>query len=70
MRLSLDVPDRTQPRETAAHSLQDRHVAYQGVLRARGKIAAGGPFSDQPDESWRGMTFYLTPLEEARQLRR
>jgi uncharacterized protein len=26
------------------------------------------PFSDQPDEAWRGLTTYATTLEEARSL--
>jgi uncharacterized protein YciI len=49
-------------------AIQERHVAYQEQLRADGKIAAAGPFSDQPDESWRGLTMYVTSLEEARAL--
>src|SRR4051794_20796572 len=45
----LDVPDEE------LDAIQERHVAYQQQLRADGKIAAAGPFSDQPDESWRGL---------------
>jgi uncharacterized protein len=54
--------------EAELDALQERHVAYQGWLRSRGKISSGGPFSDQPDESWRGLTIYETTLEEARAL--
>jgi uncharacterized protein YciI len=54
--------------EAELDALQERHVAYQGSLRARGKISLAGPFSDQPDESWRGLTMYTTSLEEARSL--
>ena len=49
-------------------ALQERHVAYQRRLRERGKISSGGPFSGQPDESWRGLTLYETTLAEAREL--
>ena len=54
--------------EAELDALQERHVAYQQWLRREGKIAAAGPFSDQPHESWRGLTMYTTSLEEAREL--
>jgi uncharacterized protein YciI len=49
-------------------ALQEQHVSYQRRLREQGKISAAGPFSDQPDESWRGLTMYETTLAEARAL--
>ena len=61
-------PDAPELPEAELDALQERHVAYQGRLREQGKIAAAGSFSDQPDESWRGMTMYTTSLEEARAL--
>jgi uncharacterized protein YciI len=54
--------------EAELDSLQARHVAYQRSLRARGKISHAGPFSDQPDESWRGLTMHTTTLDDARAL--
>ena len=54
--------------ETELEQLQERHVAYQAWLREQGKISTAGPFSDQPDESWRGLTIYTTTLDEARSL--
>jgi uncharacterized protein YciI len=33
-----------------------------------GHLLAYGPFSDQPDESLRGMCLYRTSIEEAREL--
>jgi uncharacterized protein YciI len=63
LRRAPDAPDLP---ETELDALQARHVAYQGWLREQGKITLGGPFSEQPDESWRGLTMYTTPLEEAR----
>ena len=62
------APNRPDLPETQLDAIQARHVAYQEQLRADGKIAAAGPFSDQPDESWRGLTMYTTSLDEARTL--
>jgi uncharacterized protein YciI len=62
------APNRTDLPEAELDAIQERHVAYQQQLRADGKITAAGPFSDQPDESWRGLTMYTTSLEEARAL--
>jgi len=62
------APDRPDLPEEELDAIQERHVAYQQQLRKSGKIAAAGPFSEQPDESWRGLTMYVTSLEEARTL--
>jgi uncharacterized protein len=62
------APGRPALSEAQLDAIQGRHVAYQQQLRSDGKIAAAGPFSDQPDESWRGLTMYTTSLEEAREL--
>jgi uncharacterized protein len=62
------APGRPELPDAELDAIQDRHVAYQQRLRADGKIAAAGPFSDQPDESWRGLTIYTTSLDEARAL--
>ena len=62
------APGRPELPEAEIDAIQERHVAYQQQLRLNGKIAAAGPFSDQPDESWRGLTMYTTSLEEAREL--
>ena len=62
------APGRADLPEAELDAIQERHVAYQEQLRADGKIAAAGPFSEQPDESWRGLTMYLTSLDEARAL--
>lgn len=47
-------PDAPPLSEDELDELQARHVAYQRRLRERGKISSAGPFSNQPDESWRG----------------
>ena len=62
------APNRTDLPDAELDAIQEHHVAYQQQLRADGKITAAGPFSDQPDESRRGLTMYTTSLEEARVL--
>jgi uncharacterized protein len=49
-------------------ALQARHLAYLDEMRRRGLMAAAGPFSEQPDESFRGMCLYVTGLAETRRL--
>jgi uncharacterized protein YciI len=48
--------------------LQAQHVAHLGAMRERGFLLAGGPFRDQPDETFRGLGLYTTDLEETRRL--
>ena len=62
------APNRPELPEEELDAIQDRHVSYQQQLRADGKITAAGPFSEQPDEAWRGLTMYTTSLDEARTL--
>jgi hypothetical protein len=59
-----ELPELT---EAELDALQAEHVAYQLSPRQRGIIAAGGPFQDQPDERWRGISIYRVPPDEARQ---
>jgi uncharacterized protein len=37
------------------------------ALREAGKLVVSGPFSDQPDDAWRGLCLYRTSLDEARE---
>jgi uncharacterized protein YciI len=48
--------------------LQAGHIAHLNAMRERGVLLAGGPFSDQPDETLRGLSLYTTDLEETRRL--
>jgi uncharacterized protein len=48
--------------------LQAQHLAHLDEMTARGKLLAAGPFSDQPDDSLRGLCVYATSLDEAREL--
>ena len=51
--------------EDEAAALQAQHLAYLEELAAAGKLVGAGPFSDQPDESLRGLCVMATTLEEA-----
>jgi uncharacterized protein YciI len=48
--------------------IQEQHLAHLAAMGEAGKLVAAGPFSDQPDESLRGLCFYATTVEEAREL--
>lgn len=45
--------------------LQARHLAYRAELARTGKTVANGPFDEQSDESYRGMSVFATTREEA-----
>lgn len=47
--------------------LQARHLAYRAELVRRGKVVVNGPFDQQTDPSYRGMSiFACDPTEAAR----
>jgi hypothetical protein len=47
--------------------LQARHLAYRADLGRRGLLAANGPFGEQSDPAYRGMSFFACdPAEAAR----
>ncbi len=48
--------------------LQEQHLAHLAAMGETGKLVAAGPFSDQPDESLRGLCIYATSVDEAREL--
>ena len=48
--------------------IQEGHLANLDALREAGKLLAAGPFSEQPDDSLRGMCIFATSIEEAREL--
>lgn len=48
-------------------ALQARHLAYRAALRDQGLVVANGPFDEQTDESYRGMSIFTCgPVEAAR----
>jgi len=65
LRWPADKPDFS---DDELEELQARHLAFLGSLRARGLLLASGPLTDQPDESWRGISVYAVSAEEARRL--
>ena len=48
--------------------LQAQHLAHLDAMRERGALLVAGPFSDQEDETFRGLCVYRTGLEETREL--
>jgi len=48
--------------------LQKAHLAHLDAMKERGVMAVAGPFSEQPDETWRGFCLYTVELAEARRL--
>jgi uncharacterized protein YciI len=60
-----DAPPLT---EEDAERLQDAHLAYQAHLRDTGALIGGGPFVDQDDEHFRGMSVMTVDPETAREL--
>ncbi|HEY3051737.1 MAG TPA: YciI family protein [Gaiellaceae bacterium] len=48
--------------------LQEQHLAHLDAMKERGALLIAGPFSDQPDETWRGFCLYRTSVEETRRL--
>ena len=54
--------------ESELDALQAQHLAHLDEMTARGKLVAAGPFSEQPDDSLRGLCIYATGVDEAREL--
>jgi len=54
--------------EAELDDLQARHLAYRAELRRRGTLVVNGPFVDQSDESYRGMSVFACDAAEAARL--
>jgi uncharacterized protein YciI len=53
--------------EEELDALQAQHLAYRAGLREQGLIVVNGPFDEQSDASWRGMSiFACDPATAAR----
>ena len=64
LRRPVDAPDMP---DDELDALQARHLAYRRELVSRGVIAANGPFDEQSDPAYRGMSiFACDPYEAAR----
>jgi len=64
LRRPADAPEML---EEDLDALQARHLAYRADLARQGLIVVNGPFAEQGDESYRGMSiFACNPAEAAR----
>ena len=64
LRRPADAPD--LPEEELA-ALQSKHLAHRAELGRQGLVVANGPFDEQSDPSYRGMSvFTCDPAEAAR----
>jgi uncharacterized protein len=48
--------------------IQRGHLAFNASMREQGHAIITGPFTDQPDVSWRGISVFRTSIEETRRL--
>lgn len=65
LRRPHDAPDLS---EDDLDALQAAHLAYRSELHSRGSIVANGPFVDQSDPSYRGMSVFACDPQEAARL--
>jgi uncharacterized protein len=64
LRRPADAPEMS---DGELHALQVRHLAYRAKLRRQGMLVANGPFDEQSDPSYRGMSiFACDPATAAR----
>jgi uncharacterized protein len=54
--------------DEALDALQARHLAYRAELVRSGLVVANGPFDEQSDPSYRGMSVFACDLTEAARL--
>lgn len=48
--------------------LQRGHLAFNARMREEGHALITGPFMDQPDQAWRGISVFRTSIDETRKL--
>ena len=61
-------PDAPNLSEEELEELQARHLAYRAELRERGAVVVNGPFDEQTDPSYRGMSIFACDAAEAARL--
>jgi uncharacterized protein YciI len=54
--------------EEESDRLQRQHLGHLQSMQQRGALLLSGPFSDQPDETLRGLCVYRVGLEAARRM--
>jgi uncharacterized protein YciI len=65
LRRPADAP---QLGDAEGAALQAQHLAHLAAMHERGKLLVAGPFSDQADQTLRGLCIYATSVDEAREL--
>ena len=65
LRRPVDAPDMS---DDELDALQARHLAYRRELATQGVIVANGPFDEQSDPSYRGMSIFTCDAAEAARL--
>jgi len=61
-------PDSPRFTDEELDELQRGHLAFNARMREAGHALVNGPFVDQPDVSWRGISIFRTSIEETRRL--
>ena len=54
--------------EEELDALQTRHLAYRAELARQGMLVANGPFDEQSDPSYRGMSIFACDIADAARL--
>jgi len=65
LRRPADPPEMSDEQLDA---LQARHLAYRAELRRQGLVVVNGPFDEQTDPSYRGMSIFACGSAEAARL--
>lgn len=60
--------DAPQMSDEELDALQARHLAYRAELVRQGVVVANGPFDEQSDPSYRGMSVFACDADEAARL--
>jgi uncharacterized protein len=62
LRRPADAPEMS---DEELDALQARHLAHRAELRRQGLVIVNGPFDEQTDESYRGMSIFACDPAEA-----
>jgi uncharacterized protein YciI len=65
LRRPADAPEMS---DGELEALQARHLAYRAELRRQGVVVVNGPFDEQSDPSFRGMSIFACDSSEAARL--
>ena len=65
LRRPADAPEMS---DEELDALQVRHLAYRAELKRQGVVVVNGPFDEQTDPSYRGMSIFACDAAEAARL--